>query len=108
MGRIIAFVCGCALLVGFFLPWIEVTGAPDLEVTRLRKDGRILLFVFQNPTQPGQGPVQVRTGEVAVHLRFRDPVMDLIDERSGLSHGDGDSFSLRLEQSEALFLSIAE
>ena len=35
MGRIIAFACGCALLVGFFLPWIEVGGLGQIKASGL-------------------------------------------------------------------------
>jgi hypothetical protein len=69
-------------------PWVR---APGKEVTYWRKGDRILLFVLS----PGRSQVE---------LQFSKPVREVVDERSRKKLGDGDRFTIEVD--DAAFLSL--
>lgn len=101
-------------------PWARVTsGGEPLhghEVTYWRRlDGRIVLFVVQNPelcgtSTGGGGSVGLVTGKVEVTVRFGRNVREVRDERRDVAlEGQGEGgreFSLEYERGEALVLSF--
>jgi len=98
-------------------PWVTVAG-PDgkrptnCEVTYWSKGGRILCFVLQNAVVTGsaeggggvEGLIQKKQ---KITVSFPKPVSDLIDERTGKTHGDGAAFTFDFNPVEAVFFSFA-
>ena len=87
--------------------WVRVTGDPHLEVTYWTKGDRTLLFVVQNPVLRADGTRRVEHGKVELEIRFRQPVKDVVNERTGKKLGAGDVFRVEYDRAEAVLLSIA-
>ncbi|MHC4162989.1 MAG: hypothetical protein ACYSUM_12740, partial [Planctomycetota bacterium] len=60
-----------------------------------------------NPVLRLDGSHRVQRGETKLDLRFRQPVREVVDERTGAKLGDGDRFRVVFRRTEAVFLSLA-
>ena len=89
-------------------PRVIVTGETHVEITRFRRGGRDLLFAIQNPVLRADGSRAVMGGVAHVVVRFRRPVKDVVNERTGEKLGDGRVFRVDYARAEALFLSYAQ
>jgi hypothetical protein len=99
-------------------PWVRIAGAGErehgYEITYWSlPNGRTLLFVCLNPeirgTSLGGGnAVGLKTETVPITLRFRSPVREARDERTGRDLGDGTEFNFDWKQNEAVALSIKD
>jgi len=89
-------------------PVVRVAGDTHLEILRWRQAGRELLFVVQNPPLRPDGSRILLRGVRRLTLRFKRPVRDLLDERTGAQLGSGARFELDFNRVEALFVSYRD
>ncbi|MHC4549313.1 MAG: beta-galactosidase trimerization domain-containing protein [Planctomycetota bacterium] len=87
-------------------PWVRVTGDRHLETTCWTRGERTYLFVVQNPILRTDGKVKLERGTAKLELRFRRPVRDVVDERTGKKLGDGEHFRVAFHRIEAVLLSL--
>jgi len=81
------------------------------EITRLYKNGRTVLFVCMNPEMSGASvsmPVGqgLNNSSVNIKLRFRTPVKNVINERTGVKLQSGSVFEFAWKRNEALVVSF--
>jgi len=95
--------------------WVEIEGAGDAEfryeITYWKKEGRVLLFVTQNPeisvdSAGGGNSRDLKTAGLDITLKFGKSVSDIKDERTGKSIPAGNSIKMSWKQNEAVVLSF--
>ncbi len=95
--------------------WVEIenAGAKEFgyEITYWNKAGRTLLFVCFNPevvgsNEGGGNSTGLKSDDTEITLKFKKPISDVTDERSGKSLGSGDSFKVKWKMNEAAVLTF--
>lgn len=98
--------------------WVDLVAAGEdihgYEFTRWQfRNGRNLVFLCLNPEIKGSATgggnsVGLKTDRLNVHIRFRNPVRNVRDERTGELLGNGPEFQREWAMNEAVVLSFDE
>ena len=96
--------------------WVDIENPTDedfgYEISYFKRpDGRVVLFLCFNPEVEGSevgggNAVGLKSGETSVTLKFVIPIKDVIDERKGTKLSNGNRYTVRWKQNEAVVISF--